>query len=126
MCFMENNEIDLLSEEAIYSGILGALSAGGIAVAGGKKFYDITNIENKKSPQPGHKKADTREGGLIDVLSSDNIISPIDGKSNPPSIGNNVFGTGIFGNQNSETAPQGKSIIESFLMWGIPKKIPYF
>ena len=43
MCFMENNEIDLLSEEAIYSGILGALSAGGIAVAGGKKFYDITN-----------------------------------------------------------------------------------
>ena len=33
----KNNEIDLLSEEAIYSGILGALSAGGIAVAGGKR-----------------------------------------------------------------------------------------
>ena len=37
IALLENNEIDLLSEEAIYSGILGALSAGGIAVAGGKR-----------------------------------------------------------------------------------------
>lgn len=35
----------------------------GVKDNGGKKFYDITNIENKKSPQPGHKKADTRERG---------------------------------------------------------------
>lgn len=35
LALLEENEIDLLSPEAIYSGILGALSAGGIAVAGG-------------------------------------------------------------------------------------------
>lgn len=74
----------------------------GVKDNGGKKFYDITNIENKKSPQPGHKKADTREGGLIDILLSDNIISPVDGKSNPTSIENNVFGAGIFGKGERE------------------------
>ena len=52
---MENNEIDLLSEEAIYSGILGALSAGGILGAPttvksllSKNAADFVEYENFK------------------------------------------------------------------------------
>ena len=76
----------------------------GVKDNGGKSFAILQILKIKKAPNRATKKRTPEKGGLIDVLSSNNIISPIDGKSNPPSIGNNVFGAGKFKNVHRERA----------------------
>ena len=49
IALLEENEIDLLSPDAIYSGILGALSAGGIAIADGSANVPVP-FEGKAQP----------------------------------------------------------------------------
>lgn len=62
IALMEDNEIELLSEDAIYSGILGALSAGGIAVFDGGANVEtpqniINTFEKAEVPVPFNGKA---------------------------------------------------------------------
>ena len=56
IALLEENEIDLLSPEAIYSGILGALSAGGIALADGSANVPEV-LEKAEVPVPFEGKA---------------------------------------------------------------------
>ena len=56
IALMEENEIDLLSPEAIYSGILGALSAGGIALVDGSLNVPEA-IQKTEVPVPFEGKA---------------------------------------------------------------------
>ena len=49
---------------------------------------------------------------------SNNIISPIDGKSNPPSIGNNVFEAGNFKNKNIFNNTENDVVTETFEKMG--------
>lgn len=56
IALMEENEIDLLSPDAIYSGILGALSAGGIAIADGSANVPEV-FEKAEVPVPFDGKA---------------------------------------------------------------------
>lgn len=56
IALMEDNEIDLLSEEAIYAGVLGALSAGGIAIADGSANVPEV-LQKAEVPVPFEGKA---------------------------------------------------------------------
>lgn len=69
IALLEENEIDLLSPEAIYSGILGALSAGGIAVFDGSANVPEV-LEKAEVPVPFDGKA---EPGTEAALVADKI-----------------------------------------------------
>ena len=56
IALLEENEIDLLSEEAIYAGILGALSAGGIALFDGSANVPEA-LQKAEVPVPFEGKA---------------------------------------------------------------------
>ena len=98
-----------------------------------KRLNLVTAYISTKKETPNVRKADAKSPGLTSETApradgiSNSIISPVDGKSNPPSIGNNVFGAGIFGNQDSQTAPQGKSDEEFYAeILGLEDTVPSF
>ena len=64
LALLEENEIDLLSPEAIYSGILGALSAGGIAVFDGSANVPEV-LQKAEVPVPFNGNAVTEEQKLV-------------------------------------------------------------
>lgn len=65
IALLEENEIDLLSPEAIYSGILGALSAGGIALLDGSANVPEV-LQKAEVPVPFDGKAQPgTEAGIV-------------------------------------------------------------
>lgn len=73
-----------------------------------KKLHLLSAYISTKKEIPTVQMADakasagTPEARPQSEGTSNIIISPVDGKSNPPSIGNNVFGAGIFGKGDRE------------------------
>lgn len=74
-----------------------------------KRLNLVTAYISTKKETPNVRKADAKSPGLTSETApradgiSDNIIHPVAGFDNTSTIGNNVFGAGIFGKGNSES-----------------------